>query len=69
MDAIEHAKGFIRFEMCKHINLRVAPELLFNLAETLVEAARMEALIDKTLADDEKRRRELGVSEDTNEEE
>ena len=68
MDAIEHAKGFIRFEMCKHINLRVAPELHFKLDETLEEAARMEALIDKTLEDDKKRRLELGVEEDNDDE-
>ena len=50
--------------MCKHINLRVAPELHFKLDTTLEEAARMEALIDKTLADDEQKRRELGISEE-----
>ena len=55
--------------MCKHINLRVAPELHFKLDETLEEAARMEALIDRTLADDEKKRRELGIEEDKSEEE
>ena len=64
MKAIEKAKGFIRFEMCKQINLRVAPELHFKLDNTLEEAARMDALIDKTLADDRKKRQELGIEED-----
>lgn len=64
MKAIEKAKGFIRFEMCKRINLRVAPELHFKLDNTLEEAARMEAIIDRTLAEDKKKREELGISDD-----
>lgn len=64
MKAIEKAKGFIRFEMCKKINLRVAPELHFKLDTTLEEAARMDAIIDKTLAEDKKRRIDLGIEEE-----
>jgi|SRR5574344_47891 len=56
MDAIEHAKGFIRYEAVQQIDLRIAPELHFKLDNTLEEAERMEALIAKTLADDERRR-------------
>ena len=58
MRAIEHAKGFIRCEMVKQINLRVAPELHFKLDNTLDEAARIENAIDKALARDEQIRRE-----------
>lgn len=58
--AIEHAKGFIRVEMCKKINLRVAPELHFALDNTLEEAARMDALIDSTIARDKELRKESG---------
>ena len=54
MDAIEHAKGFIRYEAVQQIDLRIAPELHFKLDNTLEEAERMEALIAKTLADDER---------------
>ena len=57
MDAIEHAKGFIRYEAVQQINLRVAPELHFKLDTTLDEAKRMEALIAKTIEDDERRRK------------
>ena len=64
MDAIEHAKGFIRFEMCKRINLRVAPELHFKLDTTLEEAARMDALIDRTMEADRKKREQLGIEEE-----
>jgi len=59
LDAIEGAKGFIRYEMCKRINLRLAPELHFKPDNTLDEAERMDKLIDKALADDEKKRQEL----------
>ncbi|MBR1797279.1 MAG: 30S ribosome-binding factor RbfA [Clostridiales bacterium] len=63
LSAIEGATGFIRYEMCKRINLRLAPELHFKLDNTLDEAARMEALIDKTLAEDKARREALGIEE------
>jgi len=55
MDAIEHAKGFIRYETVQQINLRVAPELHFKLDNTLDEAERMDALIKKTIEEDEAR--------------
>ena len=58
MDALEHAKGFIRYEAVQEIKLRIAPELHFKLDNTLDEAARMDALITKTIADDERRRAE-----------
>lgn len=58
MDALEHAKGFIRYEAVQEIKLRVAPELHFKLDNTLDEAARMDALIEKTIAEDERRRAE-----------
>ena len=56
MEAIEHAKGFIRYETVQQINLRVAPELSFKLDNTLNNAIRMEALIDQTIREDEARR-------------
>lgn len=54
--AIKHASGFIRREMCKYINLRVAPELHFILDNTLEEASKLYQLIDKTVGEDEKKR-------------
>ncbi len=56
MDAIEHAKGFIRYEAVQQINLRVAPELHFKLDNTLDKAKKMDELIAKTIEDDERRR-------------
>lgn len=58
MDALEHAKGFIRYEAVQEIKLRIAPELHFKLDNSLDEAVRMEALISKTIAEDERRRAE-----------
>jgi hypothetical protein len=64
-DAIEHAKGFIRYETVQQINLRVAPELHFKLDNTLDEAERMDALIKKTIADDEARAKAREAKEGT----
>lgn len=64
LDAIEGATGFIRFQMCKRINLRLAPELHFKIDNTLDEAARMDAIIDKVKAEDKARREELGIADD-----
>ena len=60
MDALKHAKGFIRTEMCKRINLRVAPELTFSLDTSLEDAARMEAFITKMLEEDRRKREANG---------
>lgn len=56
LKAVEHAKGFIRCEMCKQINLRVAPELHFSLDNTMENASKIMDLIDKTMIEDEKKR-------------
>ena len=58
MRALEHAKGFIRTEMVKQINLRVAPELHFKLDNTLDEAERIDDAISRALARDEEIRQE-----------
>lgn len=64
LDAIEGANGFIRFQMCKRINLRLAPELHFKIDNTLDEAARMDAIIDRVKAEDKAKREELGLSDE-----
>ncbi len=58
MRAIEHAKGFIRCEMVKQINLRVAPELHFKLDNTLDEAEKLDDAINRALARAEEIRQE-----------
>ena len=62
--AIDGANGFIRFQMCKRINLRLAPELHFKLDNTLDEAARMDAIIDRVKAEDKAKREELGITDE-----
>jgi len=69
LDAIEGATGFIRFQMCKRINLRLAPELHFKIDNTLDEAARMDAIIDRVKAEDKAKREELGIEDGESEEE
>ena len=69
LDAIEGATGFIRFQMCKRINLRLAPELHFKIDNTLDEAARMDAIIDRVKAEDKAKREELGIEDEESEEE
>ena len=64
LDAISGATGFIRFQMCKRINLRLAPELHFKLDNTLDEAARMDAIIDRVKAEDKAKREELGITDE-----
>ena len=64
MKALEKAKGFIRFEMCKQINLRVAPELHFKLDTSLEDVARMDATIDRILAEDKKIKQEHGIEDE-----
>jgi ribosome-binding factor A len=54
--------------MCKRINLRLAPELHFKLDNTLDEAARMDAIIDRVKAEDKAKREELGLTDEDSEE-
>ena len=55
--------------MCKRINLRLAPELHFKIDNTLDEAARMDAIIDRVKAEDKAKREELGIEDEESEEE
>ena len=64
MKALEKAKGFIRFEMCKQVKLRVDPELHFKLDTSLEDVARMDAAIDRILAEDRQIRIDHGVEEE-----
>lgn len=64
LTAVLHATGFIRREMCKHINLRVAPELHFKLDNSMENAARINELIDKTIKHDEEVRAKTTKNEE-----
>ncbi|MCQ2482314.1 MAG: 30S ribosome-binding factor RbfA [Clostridia bacterium] len=68
LEAIVHATGFIRREMCKHINLRVAPELHFVLDNTLENAAYMDAVINRVRAKDKAIHEQYHLDEDKEEE-
>ncbi len=47
MEGLKHATGFIRRELAASINLRVTPELKFNLDESLEYGMRISRLIDE----------------------
>ncbi len=45
LDLLEHAKGFLRSEMGKHLRLRYTPILRFYYDESLVNARRIDELL------------------------
>ena len=47
MDGIEHAKGFLRTHLARAVELRVTPELHFELDRGLEYARRIDALLDQ----------------------
>lgn len=53
--AVASASGFMRREICKRINLRVAPELHFELDETIEKGMRLMNLVDQTVKEDRSR--------------
>lgn len=50
--ALERATGFIRRRLSQEIKLRIMPQLRFRYDESVVEGARMSALIDKAIKSD-----------------
>jgi ribosome-binding factor A len=53
--AVAAASGFIRREVCKRVNLRVAPELHYVFDESIEKGMKLMNLIDKTIKEDESR--------------
>jgi ribosome-binding factor A len=47
MDALEHAKGFLRYEISQEVDLRVTPKLRFFWDPTPEKAARIDDLLNK----------------------
>lgn len=54
MEGLESAKGFIRSEIGKRINLRFAPEIHLKLDESLEKGDRLIQLINKVSAESNK---------------
>ena len=55
MEAVNRASGFIRSQIAKRINLRVAPELHFKLDESIEKGMDLMNLIDRTIKEDQER--------------
>ncbi len=53
--AIASASGFIRREVCKRVNLRVAPEIHYVFDESIEKGMKLMNLIDKTIEEDRTR--------------
>ena len=47
MRGLDHANGYLRRRLAEHVNLRVAPELIFKLDRTEVRAARVDRLLNE----------------------
>ncbi len=58
LEALRHASGFLRRELCNSLRLRVAPELEFRLDESVERGAKLTSLIDEAMADDRRRAEE-----------
>lgn len=53
MEGLENAKGFIKKELGNGINIRIMPDLIFKLDESIEKNLEMQAIIDKLHAEDE----------------
>lgn len=53
LDGLAHARGFLRTYLAGHVDLRVTPELQFELDRGLEHAQRIDALLDEARRDGE----------------
>ena len=59
MDALQHASGFLRSQLCKIMRMRLTPHLTFKYDESLVKGRELSSLIDEARArDDESHKQE-----------
>ena len=52
LEALRHAGGFLRHQICNEMRLRVAPELTFQVDDSVERAARLSALIHDAVDSD-----------------
>ena len=52
LEALRHASGFLRHQIRKEMRLRVAPELTFQVDDSIERAARLSALIHDAVESD-----------------
>lgn len=54
MDGLEHARGFLRTYIARHLQIRSAPELHLELDRGLQHAARIDEILNKINETDER---------------
>ena len=55
LEALRHAAGFLRHQVGKQMRLRVAPEILFHIDDSIERGARLSSLIDDSVDSDRRR--------------
>ena len=55
LEALQHAAGYLRHQVRKQMRLRVAPELLFHIDDSVERGARLSALIHDAVESDRRR--------------
>ena len=62
LEALQHAAGFLRHQVRNQMRLRVAPELVFRIDDSVERGARLSALIHDAVESD--KRRHVDTEED-----
>jgi len=55
IDALQHAAGFLQFELGKRLQLRTIPRLKFVYDESIERGTNLSALIDSAIKQDQKK--------------
>ena len=55
LEALQHAAGFLRHQVRNQMRLRVAPELVFRIDDSVERGARLSALIHDAVESDKRR--------------
>jgi ribosome-binding factor A len=55
LEALRHAAGFLRHQVRDQMRLRIAPELVFRIDDSVERGARLSALIDEAVGSDRRR--------------
>ena len=55
LEALQHAAGFLRHQVRDQMRLRVAPEIVFHIDDSVERGARLSALISDAVENDRKR--------------
>jgi ribosome-binding factor A len=64
LEALQHAAGYLRHQVRNQMRLRVAPELVFRIDDSVERGARLSALIHDAVEDDRRRHVETDPGED-----